>query len=64
MEFKGFFTRADGGGFCIGEGNSAEAMFDATVPWAGACLDCDITPIVEMDKRVELVHEAIAFRRG
>jgi hypothetical protein len=64
MEFKGFYSRADSGGFCICETSSAEAMFEATAPWAGTYLDYDIVPIVEIEKGVELLTKAVAFRKG
>ncbi len=64
MEFKGFYFRADGGGFCICEANSSETVFDATAPWADTYLDYDIIPIVERDKAMELMTKAIAFRKG
>jgi hypothetical protein len=64
LEFKGMFGRADGGGFCICEAPSAEVIFEATAPWAGAYLDYEIVPIVEMDKAVELQQKAFAFRKG
>jgi hypothetical protein len=64
LEFKGMWGRADGGGFCVCEAASAEAIFEATAPWAGAFLDYDITPIVDMKKGVELQQKAIAFRKG
>lgn len=64
LEFKGFFGRPDGGGFCICETPSAEVLFEATAPWAGGYLDYEIMPIVEMDKAVELQQKAFAFRKG
>jgi hypothetical protein len=65
LEFKGMWSRADnGGGFCICEASSAEAMYEATAPWAGALLDYEITPIVDMPKAVELATKGIAFRKG
>ena len=64
MEFKGFYARADGGGFCLCEAGSAEVMFEVTAPWAGVYLDYDIVPIVEIEKGVELLNKAIAFRKG
>jgi hypothetical protein len=39
-------------------------IFEATAPWAGAYLDYEIVPIVEMDKAVELQQKAFAFRKG
>lgn len=64
MEFKGFYARADGGGFCICEVDSTEAVFAACAPWAGVYLDYEIAPIVEIEKGVELLNKAIAFRKG
>ncbi len=64
LEFKGMWGRADGGGFCVCEATSAEAVFEATAPWSGAFLDYDIAPIVTMDKAVELQNKGIAFRKG
>ena len=55
LEFKGMWGRADA---------SAEVMFEATAPWAGAYLDYDIVPIVDIAKAVELFDKAIAFRKG
>jgi len=64
IEFKGMWGRADGGGFCVCEAASAEAMFEATAPWAGAFLDYDIVPIVDIERAVELQNQGIAFRKG
>jgi hypothetical protein len=64
VEFKGMWGRADGGGFCVCEAASAEAIFEATAPWSGTFLDYDIAPIVDMEKAVELQKKAIAFRKG
>lgn len=64
LEFKGFYARADGGGFAICEASSAEAIFEGTAPWAGVYLDYEIVPIVEIEKGVELLNKAIAFRKG
>ena len=64
LEFKGMWGRADGGGFCVCEAASAEAIFEATAPWAGTFLDYDIAPIVTMKKASELQKKALAFRKG
>jgi hypothetical protein len=64
LEFKGMWARADGGGFCVCEASSAEVIFEATAPWAGSLLDYEISPIVEIQKGVELQMKAIAFRKG
>lgn len=62
LEMKGMWVRPDGGGFCLCETASAEAVYEATAPWSGTLLDYDIAPIVEIDKGVELLSKAIAFR--
>ena len=64
FEIKGMWGRADGGGFCLCEAASAEVILEATAPWAGAFLDYDIAPIVDMEKAVELDLRASAFRKG
>jgi hypothetical protein len=64
LEFKGMWGRADGGGFCVCEAASAEAIFEATAPWSGAFLDYDIAPIVPMEKAAELQMKAQVFRKG
>jgi hypothetical protein len=64
MEIKGMWTRADGGGFCVCELESAEVALTATAPWADVYLDYDIAPIVEMDRAVAVLKKAIAFRNG
>ena len=64
LEMKGMWARPDGGGFCLCEATSAEVVYEATAPWSGAYLDYDIVPVVEMDKAVELLKHAIAFRGG
>ena len=65
LEFKGMWARADnGGGFCVCEASSAEVVFEATAPWAGTLLDYEISPIVDIQKAVELQKKAIAFRKG
>ena len=64
LEFKGFYGRADGGGFALIECASAEVLFEATAPWAGTYLDYEIVPVVEIEKAVELLNKAVAFRKG
>jgi hypothetical protein len=58
------WARADGGGFCICEASSGDAMFEAMAPWAGALLDYEVSPIVDIQKGVELQSKAAAFRKG
>jgi hypothetical protein len=64
LEFKGFYARVDSGGFAICETDSAEVLLESMAPWAGVYLDYDIAPIVEIQKGVELMNKAIAFRKG
>ena len=64
LEFKGMWARADGGGFCVCEAASAEAIFEATAPWAGGFLDYECSPIVDMETAVAIQQKAIAFRKG
>jgi len=64
MNMKGMWARPDGGGFCLCEASSAEVVFEATAPWSDAYLDYDVVPIVEIEKAVELLRKAIAFRNG
>lgn len=64
LDFKGMWLRADGGGFCVCEADSSEVVFESTAPWAGAILDYDIVPIVDIEKGVEISSKAIAFRNG
>ena len=65
LQMKGMWARArTSGGFCICEASSAEVVFEACAPWADVLLDYDIIPIVEVDKAVELLKKAIAFRKG
>lgn len=64
LEFKGMWGRADGGGFGICEAASSEVFYEATAPWAGALLDYDIAPIVDIEKAVGLLNQAVAFRKG
>jgi hypothetical protein len=62
IEFKGMWARADGGGFCVCEATSAEAVFEATAPWSGAFLDYEIAPIVDIEKAADISKRAIEFR--
>jgi hypothetical protein len=64
MEIKGMWARADGGGFCLCEVDSAEAALEATGPWVDAYLDYYMAPVVEIEKAVEVMQKAIAFRNG
>ena len=64
MEIKGMWGRPDGGGFGLFEVTSAEVVYQGTAPWSEAYLDYDIVPVVELDRAVELLHDAIAFRNG
>ena len=52
------------GGFCLCEADSAEALYEASAPWAGVYLDYEITPIIAMEKAAELSMKASAFRKG
>jgi hypothetical protein len=58
------WARPDGGGFCVCEAASAEAIYESVAPWSGVYLDYDIVPIVEIEKAHELEKRAIAFRKG
>jgi hypothetical protein len=63
LEFKGFYARADGrGGLCICEADSAETILTAVAPWAGVHNDYDLIPILPIEKSVEILNAAIAFR--
>jgi hypothetical protein len=64
LEIKAMYGRADAGGFCICEAESAEALQEAMTPWAGTYLDYDVAPIVEIEKAVEIQNKGIVFRRG
>lgn len=64
MEMKGMWARPDGGGFCLCEAASAEVVFEGTAPWSETYLDYDVVPIVEMEKAVELMKQAMAFRNA
>jgi hypothetical protein len=64
FEVKGMWTRADGGGFAICEVTKAEALYEASAPWAGVYMDYDIIPLVEMERAGEIYEAAAAFRAG
>lgn len=62
FEFKGFYDYADGnGGIAIVEASSAEAILEATAPWA-AFFTFQIRPIVPADKAVGIFQKAVAWR--
>jgi Domain of unknown function (DUF3303) len=62
VEFKGFYDYADGdGGIAIAESASAEALLEATAPWA-TFLKFTIRPIVPTDKSPAIFEKAIAWR--
>lgn len=64
VEISNFYLRADGGGFAAVEADSSESFFEAIAPWAGTYLDYEIVPIVEVERGVELLNQASAFRKG
>jgi hypothetical protein len=64
VQFQGMWSRPDGGGFGIAEVQSAEALLEATAPWAGVYLDFEASPIVEIQRGVELTQTGIRFRKG
>ena len=62
LEFKGFYDYADSnGGIAIAESNSAEAILEATAPWA-AFFNFTVRPIVPTDKSPAIFDKAIAWR--
>ena len=64
-DISNFYLRADGaGGFATVETDSSETFFDGVAPWAGSYLDYEIVPIVEIERGVELMNKASAFRKG
>jgi len=64
MEIKAFYVGVDGRGFLITEAKTAEAIYEGVAPWLGVLLDYDIVPIVEVDKAVGILQQAIAFRES
>jgi hypothetical protein len=62
VDFKGFYDYADGnGGIAIAEANSAEAILEATVPWA-VFFNFTVRPIVPTDKSPAIIEKALAWR--
>jgi uncharacterized protein DUF3303 len=62
LEFKSFYDYADGnGGIAIAESNSAEAILEATAPWA-TFFDFTVRPIVPTDKSPAIFEKVIAWR--
>ena len=62
MEIKTFYVGVDGRGFIIIEAKTAEAIYEAIAPWVSVLFDYEVVPIIEVDKAVELLQKAIAFR--
>ena len=61
FEFKAHWARADAkGGIFIAEAASAEALLEATSPWATR-MDFDIAPIVDMNAAVPLFMKVQAW---
>ncbi|HET9177053.1 MAG TPA: DUF3303 family protein [Terriglobia bacterium] len=62
LDFKGFYDYADSnGGIAIAEANSAEAILEATAPWA-MFFNFSIRPIVPTDKSPAIMEKAMAWR--
>lgn len=61
VEFKGFYARADQGGFAIVEADTADNLMRTTAPW-GVYLDFDLSPIVEMELASNIFGEALGWR--
>ena len=62
LDFKGFYDYADAnGGIAIAEANSAEAILEATAPWA-TFFNFSIRPIVPTDKSPAIIEKAMAWR--
>ena len=62
LEFKGFYDYADGnGGLAIVEANSAEAILEATAPWAMA-FNFTARPIVPSEQSSAIVERVIGWR--
>ena len=62
LDFKGFYDYADAnGGIAIAEANSAEAILEATVPWA-MFFNFSVRPIVPTDKSPAIFEKALAWR--
>jgi hypothetical protein len=62
VDFKGFYDYADGnGGIAIVEADSAELMLETIAPWS-AYFQFTIRPLVPVEKSVEIVEKAYAWR--
>ena len=62
LDFKSFYDYADGnGGIAIAEANSAEAILEATAPWA-AFFNFTVRPIVAAEKSPAIFEKANAWR--
>ena len=57
-----FVVGADGTGFLIVSAESAEALYRTTSIWAGAYIDYEVVPVVEIEKSIEILSEGLAFR--
>ena len=61
---ESFYARADRGGIAVVEVDSADTIFEATAPWAGVYNDYEVVPVIEIERAVELLNTAVAFRDG
>jgi hypothetical protein len=64
LELKSFYFAPDGRGFILAEADSVEAIIESQAPWSGVLIDYDVTPVVPVDKAVELLQKGIAIREG
>jgi hypothetical protein len=64
IEIKMNVTAVDGRGFAFIEAESAEVVFEVAAVWAGAYVDYEIVPVIEVDKALPLMEKAFAFREG
>ena len=64
LEIKSYHLAPDGRGFILAEADSAEAIMESQAPWAGIYIDFEVTPVVPVEKAVELITKGIAIREG
>lgn len=64
FEIKSFHVAPDGRGFILFEASSPEVIYEGSSLWSNVLIDYEFTPVMEIDKAVELLNKAIATRES
>jgi hypothetical protein len=54
----------DGRGFGLVEAETVELIYEVVAPWAGAYMDYEILPVIDVEAAVPLMEKALAVREA